>query len=213
MAGIEGMLAEIIAEFPRFRLLRKSDSRLMSFIDGFLRSLTLGRQSRFLTEYHTVLGYTLFVAPTWESLDEVDKIVLLRHERVHLRQCRRFGLWGLTLLYLLPFFPVGLAYGRARLEWEAYSETIRALFELRGARVLSDSSLREHILRRFIGPDYAWMWPFRTTLDKWYDRLILELSERVSDIERDLESTDTNRSIGAQNPNVSKEPRATWAQS
>lgn len=196
MAGIEGMLAEITAEFPRFRLVRKSDSQFMLSIDRFLRILTFGRQSRFLTEYHTVIGYALFVAPTWESLDDIEKIVLLRHERVHLRQCRKFGLWGLTLLYLLPFFPVGLAYGRARLEWEAYSETIRALFELRGTWVLSDSNLREHILRRFMGPDYAWMWPFRTTLDKWYDRLILELSEQVSE-----------------NPNASKEPKATWAQS
>jgi hypothetical protein len=213
MAGIEGLLAEITAEFPRFRLVRKRDSRLMSSIDSFLKVLTLGRQSRFLTEYHTVIGYTLFVAPTWESLDDVERMVLLRHERVHLRQCRKFGLWGLTLLYLLPFFPVGLAYGRARLEWEAYSETIRALVELRGAWVLSDSSLREHILRRFIGPDYAWMWPFRTTLDKWYDRLILELSERVSDMENSLENANANTSIGAQNLNVSKEPKATWAQS
>ncbi len=190
MAGIEGMLAEIAAEFPRFRLVHKSDSQLMSLIDRFLRILTLGRQSRFLTEYHTVIGYSLFVAPTWESLGDTERIVLLRHERVHLRQCRRFGLWGMTLLYLLPIFPVGLAYGRARLEWEAYSETIRALFELRGACVLSDTRLREHIVRRFIGPDYAWMWPFRTTLDKWYDRLILELSERVSEIERSLEDAD-----------------------
>jgi hypothetical protein len=212
MAGIEGMLAEIIAEFPRFRLLRKSDSHLMSSIDIFLKILTWGRQSRFLTEYHTVIGYTLFVAPTWERLDVIERIVLLRHERVHLRQRRKYGLWGLAFLYLLPIFPVGFAYGRARLEWEAYSETIRALFELRGASVLGDKNLREHIVRRFMGPDYAWMWPFRTTLDKWYDRLILELSERVSDVQNYSEKTDASM-IGDQNPNRPKEPKTTWAQS
>jgi len=200
MAGIEGMLAEIMAEFPRFRLLRKSDSHLMTSIDSFLKVLTWGRQSRFLTEYHTVIGYTLFVAPTWARLDVIERIVLLRHERVHLRQRRKYGLWGLAFLYLFPIFPVGLAFGRARLEWEAYSETIRALFELRGASVLHDKNLREHIVRRFVGPDYAWMWPFRTTLDKWYDRLILELSERVSDVQHDSENTVASISIDGQNP-------------
>src|SRR5664280_3140873 len=191
MAGIVGMLADIVAEFPSFRLVRKSDSRLMRAIDRFLRILTLGRGTRFLTEYHTVLGYTLFVAPSWEILSDVDRIVLLRHERVHLRQCRRFGFLGLAFLYLVPFLPVGLAYGRAKLEWEAYSETLRALVELRGNLVLDDQEFRARIIQRFVGPDYAWMWPFRSSIEKWYDNLILELREHASDTGNDRENLDT----------------------
>ncbi len=180
MAGIEGILAEISAEFPRFRLLRKRDSWLMAAIDWALRLLTFGKQSRFLTEYHTVIGYTLYVAPTWESLNESDRLALLRHERVHLRQRRRYGILGLAFIYLIPILPLGLAYGRARLEWEAYCETIRALFEMRGDSVLTDQLLRNRIIGRFVGPDYGWMWPFRKSVEKWYDALLSALSSESS---------------------------------
>jgi hypothetical protein len=203
MACIEGMLAEISAEFPGFRLIHKHDSRLMLWIHWALQWLTLGRQSRFLTEYHTVIGYTLYVAPTWERLGDVERIALLRHERVHLRQCRRFGLLGLAFVYLIPFFPIGLAYGRARLEWEAYSETIRALHEMCGNAVLRDTDLRERIIGRFVGPDYAWMWPFRGAVEKWYDALVLQLSDLISDNERSLDGPIANPS----SINVNHPPR------
>lgn len=182
MIGIEGILAEISAEFPRFRLLPKCDSRLMTQIDWALRLLTFGKQSRFLTEYHTVIGYTLYLAPTWESLGETDRVALLRHERVHMRQRRRYGLLGLAFIYLIPIFPLGLAYGRARLEWEAYCETIRALYETRGESVLSDRLLRDRIIGRFVGPDYGWMWPFRKSVEKWYDALLSALSSEGSNL-------------------------------
>lgn len=205
MAGIEGMLAEIVAEFPKFRLVRKSDSRLMLAIDRFLRILTFGRGTRFFAEYHTVLRYTLYVAPSWETLDTVERTVLLRHERVHLRQCRRFGFLGLAFLYLVPFLPVGLSYGRARLEWEAYSETLRALVELRGDQVLDDQEFRARIVQRFVGPDYAWMWPFRRCIESWYDKLVLELREHASDKGHGWENLDTTACEGNVNVHYSKE--------
>jgi len=185
MACIEGMLAEIGAEFPKFRLVAKHDSLLMVLIDRCLRLITFGKQSRFLIEYHTVIGNTLYLAPTWDGLGDVERLALLRHERVHLRQRRRFGMLGLAFLYLIPLFPLGLAYGRARLEWEAYCETIRALFEMRGDAVLRDRILREHIIGRFVGPDYGWMWPFRSTLEKWYDALISTLEAEKLSLERE----------------------------
>src|SRR5690606_30517173 len=102
-------------------------------------------------------------------------VILLRHERVHLRQRRRYGTIGMGLLYLLPFFPLGLAYGRARIEWEAYRETLRATAELAGLARARDAALRERIITRFTGPDYGWMWPFRRTIERWYDAAIAEL--------------------------------------
>ena len=185
----------------------------MSFIHRALQLLTLGRQSRFLTEYHTVIGYTLYVAPTWQHLSDTDRIALLRHERVHLRQRRRYGLWGLAFLYLIPFFPIGLAYGRARLEWEAYSETIRALYELRGGAVLSDSALRQRIVDRFIGPDYAWMWPFRRAVEKWYDALILQLSDHILDNGHGSDGPIAARSVFGLDHPPGKEQKTTWEQS
>ena len=68
----------------------------------------------------------LYVPDRWEETDESTRLVTLCHERVHLRQRRRYGDIVMTFLYLVPFFPLGLAYGRARLEWEAYTETLRA---------------------------------------------------------------------------------------
>lgn len=182
MAELEDLLADISAEFPRFRLVPKDQSWFMRAIDGALRLLTLGKQSRFMTEYHTVIGNTLYLAPTWEHLGCFDRVALLRHERVHLRQRRRFGLMGLTFLYLVPIFPLGLAYGRARLEWEAYCETIRALFELQGPSVLTDRALRDRIIGRFVGPDYGWMWPFRNSVEKWYDALLVAISSEKATV-------------------------------
>jgi len=82
----------------------------------------------------------------------------------------------MALLYLLPFFPLGLAYGRARLEWEAYTETLRATAELRGLAAAQDPRLRERIVSRFVGPAYGWMWPFRRQVERWYDAVLEELA-------------------------------------
>ncbi len=181
MPGAGLLLAEISSEFPTFRIVPKSESRLMKAIDCFLRAVTLGRQSRFLTEYHTVLGTTLFVAPSWSTMDDREKVVLLRHERIHMRQSKRYGRIGMALLYLVPFFPLGLAYGRARLEWEAYGETLKATMELWGIDAARSAVLRERIIRRFTGPDYGWMWPFRPVVEAWYDKHIAKLCNAVLD--------------------------------
>jgi hypothetical protein len=70
-------------------------------------------------------------------------------------------------VYLLWVFPLGLAWGRARIEWEAYEETIRATAETEG--LSAAAALREEIVRRFVGPDYGWMWPFRGQVERWFD--------------------------------------------
>jgi hypothetical protein len=182
MTAVELLLGEISSEFPNFRIVPKSESRVMKAIDRFLRVVTLGRQSRFLTEYHTILGTTLFVAPTWQTMDAKERAVLLRHERVHMRQSKRLGPVGMALLYLLPFFPLGLAYGRARLEWEAYRETLTATMELWGIDAARNATLRSKIISRFTGPDYGWMWPFRPAVEAWYDRHIAQLCQSEADL-------------------------------
>lgn len=166
-------------EFPHFRIVSKSKSPLCHVIDAALRFITLGRMRRFLTVYHTVLGSTLFVAPTWDKMSPDERFVLLRHERVHLRQRRRYTTLGMALLYLLPFFPLGLAYGRARIEWEAYCETLRARAEVFGIDAARDPTLRKEIVERFTGADYGWMWPFPQIVGRWYDREIAQIESRV----------------------------------
>jgi hypothetical protein len=171
----ERFLAELKREFPAFCIVPKRYDALSKLIDGALRLITLNGQRQYLTHYHTVLGDTLYVPETWDALPDLDRVILLRHERVHLRQRRRYGAALMTFLYLVPFLPLGLAYGRARIEWEAYTETLRATAELCGVAAARDPSLRERIIRRFTGPDYGWMWPFRASVERWYDRALAEL--------------------------------------
>jgi len=174
----EALLDEIRAEFPSFRVRRKRDSSFQRAIHVALAVLTLGGQREYLTRYHTVLFGTLWVPDTWESLADADRYVLLRHERVHLRQRRRLGDVLLAFVYLVPFFPIALAYGRARLEWEAYAETIRATAEVYGAAAAE--GLRAGIVARFVGPAYAWMWPFPRAVHRWFDEVMRALPRERS---------------------------------
>jgi hypothetical protein len=175
----EGLIAEITLEFPAFRLVSKRGSALSVAIDRALRIVTLGAQRDYLTRYHTVLGYTLYTPLAWESTEDVDRAIVLRHERVHLRQRRRYGMLLMSFLYLIPFFPIGLAYGRARLEWEAYRETLRATAELCGLSRVREGSLRQMILERFTGGAYGWMWPFPKRISAWYDDVVRELETEM----------------------------------
>jgi len=171
------LIAEIAREFPGFRLVSKRESPLSLLLDVLLRLVTLGAQSQFLTHYHTVLGYRLYTPDSWATAAEVDRVIVLRHERVHLRQRRRYGFFLMAFLYLIPFFPLGLAYGRARIEWEAYEETLRATAELCGLERARSRELRAGIVGRFTGGAYGWMWPFRSQVERWYDRALAELSQ------------------------------------
>jgi hypothetical protein len=160
-------------EFPHFRIVLKAQSRLSKLIDLALKLVTLGGQREYLTRYHTVIGDTLYVPESWERQADLDRVILLRHERVHLRQRRRYGLPLMTFLYLVPFFPLGLAYGRARIEWEAYTETLRATAEIHGLE--RARSLEDEIVGRFTGPAYGWMWPFERRVRAWFGQVIAEI--------------------------------------
>jgi hypothetical protein len=174
------LLAELRQEFPAFRIVPKRGNLFSGAIDVALKLITLGAQRRYLTHYHTVIGYTLYVPPSWGQMSDIARVILLRHERVHLRQRRRYGFALFAFLYLVPLFPLGLAYGRARLEWEAYRETLRATVELQGLSALADGGLQAEIVRRFVGGDYAWMWPFPRQIRAWIDQAISELEREAA---------------------------------
>ena len=163
----DALLDEIRAEFPSFRLRKKRESRLQRAIHVALAVVTVGGQRAYMTRYHTVLFGTLWVPDAWDEMPDLDRYVLLRHERVHLRQRRRMGDFLMAFVYVVPFFPIFLAYGRARIEWEAYVETIRATAEVHG--LPAAKRLRASLIERFTGPDYGWMWPFPSVIRRWYD--------------------------------------------
>jgi len=128
-----------------------------------------------MTRYVTTIGQRIYLPTSWAGRDETDKVITLRHEAVHLRQFRRYTLVGMSLIYLLPILPLGLAWGRARLEWEAYAETFRATAELKGEDAARAPALRAHVVKQFVGPAYGWMWPFRGTVNRWIDTELAKL--------------------------------------
>ncbi len=169
------LLDEIRAEFPRFRLIVKDRSVLQRSIARALAALTLGAQRRYLTDYVTTIGARVYVPAGWADRDPLDRVITLRHERVHLRQFRRWTLPAMALGYLLLPLPAGLAWCRYRLERAAYEESLRATFELRGPEALCDAAFRARVVAQFTSGAYGWMWPFRRAIERWYDRTAVAL--------------------------------------
>jgi hypothetical protein len=174
----ERLLDDIRREFPTFSIERKRSSRLQRAISVALVLVTFGGQRHYLTRYHTVLFGKLYVPDAWDRMDDDARYILLRHERVHLQQRRRMGDTLMALVYLFPFFPLFLAYGRARIEWEAYVETIRATAEVHGLDAAR--ALEAEVVRRYIGPDYGWMWPFPAVVRAWFGEVIADLEAEGS---------------------------------
>jgi hypothetical protein len=174
-ARYEALVAEIRAEFPRFRVVEKPRSPLSRAIDRALRILSLGRMRDYLDGYHTTIGQTVYVTAGWDDRDPEDRWQVLRHERVHLRQFRRYTPVGMALAYLLLPLPVGLAWCRARMEMTAYAESIRAAAEVHGRDHVASGRFRDGVVAQFTGPAYGFMWPFRKAIERWYDRVLATL--------------------------------------
>jgi hypothetical protein len=144
-----------------------------------LRILTFGGQNRYLSHYVTTLGHTIYVPDDWSDWDPAHAWEVLRHELVHVDQFERIGWLGMILIYGFFPLPAGLAYGRARLEWEAYRETLRAVAEIEGLEAARSPALHAQIIERFTGPDYGWMWPFPRQVQKWIDEALPEIETEL----------------------------------
>lgn len=176
MDRYDQLVAALEREIPGFRIVRKDRSRLHLAIDRVLRVVTFGRMTSYLGSYQTTIGKTVYVTADWESIDRLHRYVTLRHEAVHLRQFRRWTLPVMALLYIFVPLPLGLAYCRARFEWAAYAESIRAAAEVWGAHAPRAPGYRRHIVEQFVGPSYGWMWPFRRSVERWYEAVLATLS-------------------------------------
>ena len=175
----DAFIREMKDEFPAFAIVPKRTNRLQRAIHVVLAIVTFGGQRIYLTHYHTVMFGKLYVPDSWEGMRDLDRYILLRHERIHLRQRRQMGDLVMGFIYLVPFFPLGLAYGRARIEWEAYVETLRATAEVYG--LPAAEALRSHIVPRFTGGDYGWMWPFPRAVNRWFDEAIDLVAREISE--------------------------------
>lgn len=162
-------------EIPGFRIVRKDRSRLQRAIHVALAVVTFGGMRSYMDGYQTTIRRTIYVTADWDDRDPLDRYVTLRHEAVHLRQFRRWTLPGMALLYVLLPLPMGLAWCRARFEQEAYAESIRAAAEVWGRHAPRDPAFRARIVEQFTGASYGWMWPFRASVERWYDRVLTEV--------------------------------------
>lgn len=151
-----------------------------------LLALTFGGQRTYLTHYVTTLGHTIYVPDGFDRWDPSQAWEVLRHELVHVEQFERWGWLGMIVIYGFFPLPAGLAWGRARLEWEAYRETLRSIAELEGLDAARSPALHAQLIQRFVGPDYGWMWPFPRTIKRWIEAALVEieaeLGARSSDV-------------------------------
>lgn len=175
MNRYDALVEALRAEIPGFRIVRKDRSAFHRAIHVALIGLTLGRMRSYLDSFQTTIGKTVYVTADWDDLPADKRYVTLRHEAVHLRQFRRYTLPVMAVLYVLLPLPMGLAYFRARFEKEAYAETIRAAADVYGIEHARSSSHRSYVIEQFMGASYGWMWPFRKSLERWYDGVLATL--------------------------------------
>jgi len=177
---LSDLLHDLKVEFPDFRLMPKSDSTFMRVLHVLLSIVTFGGASKsFMSDYVTTIGHTVYIPDGWGRIPAEEKVVLLRHERVHLRQARKYGQLFFSFLSLCFALPLFLAYYRAKFEKEAYEESMRADAEQYGLTVFNDK-YREFILRQFTGPMYGWMWPFSAGIETWYQETVKRVSKELS---------------------------------
>ena len=174
--NLEELREDIRKEFPDFLILRKEDSRFMRLLDFLLKLITFWQMKDFMVSFTTTIGNTIYVPSTWAVRPAKSKMIILRHERVHMRQHRRLGLWY-SISYLLFPLPAVWAYFRMKYEMEAYEESIRAIAEYYGTASFTPV-MRRSFVGHFTGPEYFWTWPWKARIERWYDatlaRIIVE---------------------------------------
>ena len=171
----DALVEALREEFPRFRIVRKDQSTFQRAIHYTLLVVTFGGMRRYLDTFQTTIGSTVYVTPDWDDRPADARYVTLRHEAIHLRQFRKYTLPGMALLYVFLPLPMGISWFRARFEKEAYEESIRAAAEVYGPDYPRGTEYRRYIIDQFVGPSYGWMWPFRASLERWYDRVLATL--------------------------------------
>lgn len=162
-------------EYPDFRIRSKSSSMLMRFIHYFLLVVSFGQNRKFMTGYTTVIGRTMYVTDRWDSSSAHQRHTTLVHERIHFAQQDRYTKLGFSLLYLFAFLPFGVAYYRRKFEQEAYEASMRTRAFYFGVGSLKFPAYREAMIQHFTSFEYGWMWPWRKSIEGWYDRVVAEV--------------------------------------
>ena len=151
MTLFEQYIEQLKAEFSKFELVEKENSKLMKFLNFFARLW----MPTFLTTVTTVLGYTVYMPKAQIGTD--SGYVILRHEAVHMRDFKKW--WYLqTITYFIP--PAGPSM-KAIWEFRGYMETLRVWHELGWS--IDDEHI-DWLVSQFTTSAYLWMWPFKASL-------------------------------------------------
>lgn len=164
---LSNLIIQMSVDFKGFKIESKSTSSLMRVINAVLVILTFGKFRSFMTHYITTIGHTVYVPDSWDVLGPSSKYVILTHEKVHMEQSRRYGMFLYSFLYLFMYIPFGYAYWRTKFEKEAYEATIKASAEMYGKPFVRTAAFREKIVRYFIGPDYFYMCINEKRIREW----------------------------------------------
>jgi hypothetical protein len=176
----EALKAEVKAEFPDFKVVNKHESGLMKVIDVALRVITFGQLKQFMSNFITTVGTTVYVFDGWDDRPVTARMEILRHERVHMRQVRKYGRFLFSVMYLLLPLPTVFAHFRKKFEQEAYEESLRALQEYHGDAVLKDPIVKEQMIAHFTSAQYFWTWPWTKSISGWYDDTVKRLLSKFS---------------------------------
>jgi hypothetical protein len=169
MTQLEALTAELKLEFSDFQIMPKSESRSMRFIGFFLQILSLGKNKSFMKEYESTINHTMYTGESWNGYSDIDKIVLIRHERVHMRQQKLYGRFVYSFLYMFTYFPLFFAKYRTEFEMEAYEEQMRAMVQYHGTASILRPDFKIFIIEQFTTSAYLWAWPFQDSIEKWFN--------------------------------------------
>jgi len=121
--------------------------------------------------FTTTLGKTIYTPPGWDTYGDLEKLETITHEIVHVRQMKSMTLPVFLFLYLLAFFPIGLAYFRYVMEREAYVVGFRKYLEYTvNNRAFTRAMLIQHGVDNLTGKNYLWCWPFRRSVRAWFEK-------------------------------------------
>ena len=176
MSPYDQIIAELKDEFPKFKLVEKKDSLLMKALNIFLKVITFGLMKTFMTNFTTTVGYTIYTPSRWNILDRVG---ILKHERVHMRQMRRYGRIWFSLSYTFLWFPTVFAYFRKKYEQEAYETSMLHSAQSYGIKYIEDPKYRERMIARFTTAQYFWTWPWRKSLETWFDEALQRVRKKM----------------------------------
>lgn len=175
--GYDELLKKIREEFPNFKVLKKSESSLMKTIGRFLKFVSFGKMTTFMDSFITTIGTTVYVPDSWDSRSSSSKAITMRHERVHMRQARDWGRIAFSFLYLFFPLPFVFAYFRMKFEKEAYEESLIAAYEYYGTTLFTQA-LKDDVVQHFTSAEYMWMWPWKKSVEEWYDGVIKGITKK-----------------------------------